>query len=223
MGIIHLMIWITGVAVYMGFSKALTEGTPLSLQGASPLLWGLQSIAAGTSVAGLTLFLFWRAQGWRFPAYAGEYLLATFGLFYVCSLLMPLAYWLIVATSGELPGSPWDSVWMRLYCALLYSASGVLLIVGAMLSRPARWRFILIYFGALLLANAMSVMAHGLQWFTILHAASVIFTLSLLVVCVMDLVQRVRYPWTHWLGPAVCLWSGVIQIVVLVRMTIVRA
>lgn len=223
-GIVHLVVWTAGVAVYLSLERARGQMFgPSAPFGGTFLEIGsgiLESLAYGAALAGLLL---WTARRWRglpFPRHPGEYLLVVIGL----NQALRFSYVFLAY--------PVTNERLKLLTALMYGhfALQCLVLVWPLLAvKSRRWR---VFFGTLLASHvllpldiALSVhllrtpaISHGLLFSTVvLYVAA---DAILLVIVLKDRWEGIRYPWTHWLGVAVGLWLALTGISTYVRLIV---
>lgn len=210
LGIIHLLVWMACVAFYLGVFKGLLAAIPY-LAGRPTITMiplYLQGMGSGTALAGLLLYFARSCRRVPFPTYPGEYLLVALG----CAAVLNLAfYWALgrayrhEADTGDFPLFWWKAC----YCALL-AAKMVVFVAAGVKVKVERWRLLLLFAPFPIFAGRLnSYVGTGLDP----QAFPLLLDGVLVVVLVMDLVQRRRYPWTHWLGAGVQLWFGVCIVV----------
>lgn len=223
-GVVHLVVWTAGVAVYLSLERARGQ-----MFGPSPPFSGtlleigssiLESLAYGAALAGLLL---WAARRWRglpFPKHPGEYLLAVVGLNQALRFLYVfLAY-------------PVTNERLTLVTALMhgYHALQCLVLVWPLLAvKSRRWR---VFFGTLLASHILLFLHIALPVRVLLTPAispgllvsSIVLHVAadaiLLAIVLKNRWEGIRYPWTHWLGVAVRLWLALTGISTCVRLII---
>ena len=220
-GIAHLLVWTACVAVYLGLVRTwagwLESFNPFGGT-YSTIKTVLGSLAYGAAVGGLVLWIARRARGLAFPKHPGEYLLVVTGLrltLHVSHVF--LALWIRHSapdpTSTALPRA------MAIGFPVLYS----LLVLWPVLAlKNRRWRGFFVALLAVQVLRAltfMPILVHFGQRLYILFTLAVgpavldIAADAILIVIVFrDHRQRIRYPWTHWLGVAVRLWLAFVKL-----------
>jgi hypothetical protein len=158
-----------------------------------------EATCVGPALGALYLWRRWHARGIRFPLYGGEWLLLIFG-----GLALVDALARVMLTRLD------RGYTVGVFSALILLA-GLLTLVALMLwlatsqhRLPERWR---VFFVVKVLALALAVFdpPRGVAIFL-----AFLEFLTLSIVAVLDLRAPRRFPWTHWLGVAVCLGNGAI-------------
>jgi hypothetical protein len=160
-------------------------------------VWGIRS---GAALGGFVLLVARRRKGWQFPVYPGEVMFALFGVeaaievFSYCFA----AIWQLVAESYS---SFFILYGLRACIQSLIMAGLFAWAASRMTFR--RWR--IMFFctsGSYLVTYSLMCLGPALFFIAPLIADAV-----LLVVVVMDHRDGWRYPWTHWMGVILDLWS----------------
>jgi hypothetical protein len=202
MGIKHLMLWTLCTAVYMALVATCFRLHPAAGPNRLPyvqLSYAVSAIGAGGSLLGGLLFVVRRVRGLAFPRHPGEFLLITLAaeqLFDLAMQFIPvefLARYELFGICGELP---------------LLSAALILLIPARRPSTPRIWRIYLYAVIAAKVGSLLIVVVVATPWYGYCCTAIVLAPV-LLLVPVLLLSRRIeeRYPWTHWFGAGMFLWS----------------
>jgi len=203
LGIIHFLVWTACVAVYLGTTRDLwlRESMPLALQ----VHWAARSFAAGAALGGVLLWISRRLRGIAFPACPGEYLLLAMGLttaLYLGFLVLPLIRMLVGVQDPA-----WNEAFWRIVPLVANGVYIVLLAWAAVRVKTPRWR--LLFIGWALSAFPYLFLPFIPYFLTrMCQFATLAVDGCLVVVVLIDVARGIRYPWTHWLGVAVRLWSG---------------
>ena len=193
LGIIHLIVGITCVAVYLGLMR-----TPLSLSGPTfdreetgvffkgMLLFSC--LGAGIAMGGPCLLLARVVRGVPFPIHPGDYLLVLWGVNSIFSLG---ASFVLV--------SEYRMWWM--FIGPLRMVGAVICLWAANLVETGRWRaFFFLMAGVQVIGCLLCCLG------PIVNVQDVLFSVVLAVIVVRDHWQGLRYPWTHWLGVGLQIW-----------------
>jgi len=206
LGIMHLIVWVTCVAVYFSFVRTIAQsGQDLfgSDSRVFPVLYGLGS---GTALAGLTLLVSRRLRGFPLAKYPGEYLLLSSG---VTMLFATAVHVMFVFTQGPL------AEWLRLAVSMaFYIADGLVLLMATVRVKVRRWR--VLFVTAIIMFTIQVLLPwtrlFGVDWVAIASSQLVSQSITglLVVVVLADLSKREQYPWQHWLGVGLWLWFGAV-------------
>lgn len=191
--------WAAGYLVVLRYWLELAA--PLGIAGDMTIaLLAVEAAYVGPTLGTVYLWRGWRAQGFQFPVHGGEWLLVVFaGL----ALLETVGRLTLLRPGGEF-GSRAAIFAVGLLAGFATIWAVMLWLAASQHRVPGRWRA---FFG---------VKALVLMSFAVLDSALVpsLFELvTLLVVAVLDLRAPRRFPWTHWLGVAVCLLNGVVLLI----------
>lgn len=210
LGIIHLLVWTACVAMYLGLLRGLEQpGTGEFPEG----YWVfncLAGIGSGTALGGLVLWIARRYRGLRFPNHPGEYLWIALGILGVFGMVHRAALQLLDQTLFA----------FEMLQLLYFAVSAIVFLVAAIRVKTGRWRFIFFVVVTVDAVMCLIVLVTVVLWqsddmflWTVLSPARfLVVNVMLLVVVLMDLFQHRRYPWSHWVGPAIQLWYFVIYI-----------
>ena len=203
--IAHLLVLTTCTAAYLGLQQEFEAARELSFpEGtrSSAVRMTHEAMGVGAALTGLLLFVVRRMRRTAFPKHPGEFLILALGV----AVLANLAFQMAAILSLSEGATYTSSNWRRVFLTTGQLISGIILLLAASRTRYWRWRVVLFWLAAV---NALYCLAMSLEFFALLDFLSILSVLgSLLLLCVflMDLVQRVPYPWTHWFGVATKLW-----------------
>lgn len=219
-GILHLIVLTACVAACM----AMLRGLATSAEGksadpaADPFMVAagtLYGIAGGGALAGLILFLARRLRHIPFPVHPGEYLLVLSAV----GMTLQLATWPLFVLASHLGGSDPPMLVSTVFALAAFGVIAVVFIWALVRVKTRRWRVFLLSIPVCHLA------AYGLVFLTFRTArpgssSFVVHNLVpaapgvvLLVVVLQDHLQGTRYPWSHWMGVALRLWSDGLRII----------
>jgi hypothetical protein len=233
LGILHLMVLTACVAVSMGImrvsirvSALLAEeaGSTLGLRPFLATAGTLYGIGGGGALAGLLLFFARRLRRMRFPIHPGEYLLV---LSAVSVSLEELAFLPLYWTPEGFDLSGGTRWWLFTVLGRgAFVVRAVVFIWAVVNVRIRRWRVFFLsipicYVAGLALAWLMvRIVQPSLMIYMIRTLASAGASVFLLGVVLKDHFARQRYPWSHWLGVALRLWSDACGVITLLWWTI---
>jgi hypothetical protein len=225
-GVVHLLVWTAGVAVYLGLGRAagqiyLDLSQPFG-GASSAIATTLTAIGYGAALGGLILWASRRRRGLAFPKHPGEYLLVVIALGQV--LRFSYAFVARPVTPERLP----------LITALMFGyhvLEGLILLWPLLAVKNRGWRK---FFGTLLGAQVLlilllatsrpEILLRAPAVFDVLALGCVALTVAadviLLVIVFKDYRKGNRYPWTHWLGVVVKLWIALLSIDSLATVTV---
>ena len=223
LGIVHFLVWTACVAAYLAAWQTMRGHFPAPPQrGAlSGAIMALHAIVSGAGLAALLLWASRRRRGLCFPRHPGEYLLVLQGASDVVGVASPLCLDL-----SHFHHVLWGFLLLN---AIPTGVDVAFRVWAALRARSARWRMFflvsllppLIYLPAALvllpddraLRMAYTPMFNEipvLQWAT---AVAALPTCALFILALFkDYRERQRYPWTHWLGIALCFWFFVLSL-----------
>lgn len=203
------MVWTTCVALYFGITRAFTrtsnagEPPPIGML----LHWSGWGIGAGTGLGGLWLCLARRCRGVRFPVHPGEYLWIAIGIRVAIGLAIQATWYLAVSADPSRARPSLVASLALQFVAVVFVC--LVLLVAVRRIKIRRWRtFLLVLIVAQVLAFFW--MAAARQFGGFLSALNLIPCGVLVVVVLMDIRQRRRYPWPHWVGVGLDLWLYVV-------------
>jgi len=219
LGIMHLLVWTACVAVYFSFLRTLSqvEGAPTLSFLTTDVLSVPLGLGMGTALAGLVLLVSRRLRGFPLARHPGEYMLLLFGVSSVSSA----ATYTIVAhfQPGRLGGTSWTQYVFIATALGVLVINGLILLVALVRVKILRWRiFFAVVMMTAVLQRILPVVVSMAGFFgtrllvTVLQLVPLITVLALIVVVVMDLHQRKRYPWQHWLGVGLQFWFGAFNV-----------
>jgi hypothetical protein len=208
LGISHLLVWTTCVAFYLGIMRSFWLLSPEQLE--TPIFFriidGLYGMGSGTALVGLVLFAARRYRRIRFPVYPGEVLLVALGASTVLGLMKTMLIWFALPESDLL-----SLQWLRLIDLVSGLGNALIYFIAAVRVKVTRWRT---YLATVVVVSAL----HGcalfrLPWAIIPYiVTSPLPSLVLAVVVLMDVIQRKKYPWTHWVGVGIAVWLAILNV-----------
>jgi hypothetical protein len=212
LGILHLLVGTSCVAVYLAVGRTFAQLDPTGSHGGFPVFDALRGISGGIALAGLILWIARRLRGFRFPVYPGEVLLVALGIANAGILAVETVRDVAVLLSeGSDPSGMLNGLLPFLAIQGMFA---IVLLVCGLIVKSWPWK---IYF----LAKAVAVAVDGsllilpLEWFEAGFAYTRIPGMAadvvLLGIFIGTLRAAGRYPWTHWLGVALGLWNACVR------------
>jgi hypothetical protein len=220
LGIIHLLGWTACVAVCFSVTRASYPQDAAKERLVFLAFQLCRDVGRGTALAGLVLCVARRLRGLRFPSQPGETLLVLFG---IAQGMWLVAVLVAVLLTLAMPNEMKDPS-VRLLMLFQTSKSlgilllGVLYLIATIRTRIPRWRLV---FLALIVQFPLAIIISCAGIPLDLPAGGLIFAQNaplLLVAAVMitvvgkDLLERVVYRWTHWVGVATAFWYGMVNV-----------
>lgn len=207
MGILDLLVWTACVAVYLGLWMTLEGSTFLLPEAEGRLRVAkavLYAIGWGTALSGVVLMMARSYRGFPYPVYPGEYLLVVMGLDVAIRLTISilLAILLLWWTPGY--GSEYALGALQFLAAFgLYAWVFVWAVTRV---RMQRWRVLFLAIPASYALWLLLLYGGFGERLTATCVPRLLIATVVTAVVLMDLVDRRRYPWTHWLGVGTRLW-----------------
>ena len=217
LSILHLMVWTACAAVYFSFFR-ICQNALEPLGGTSGLAsqkvpWLVFGVGRATALAGLVLLVARRLRGVPFLKHPGEKLWALAGLSAVFALVRQALLIVVLSRVSEFPGSAY-ALAISLTSALTTLVMLALYVWAAVASKGWHWR---VYFIAAVLLPVAAALLGALlavrirqpeAVFVPAGAAYIVNAGILLRAGIVDHRRRIRYPWSHWVGVALELWSA---------------
>lgn len=199
------MVWAACVAVYMSANRTIAiDRMPEDGAGLQTIVFGAWGVLGGTYLAGLLLFVLRRIRRQRFPRSGGEILWMMGGISVVQGLGTQLLITLTHSVHYWYAGFQFFfglCVWLPVY-------------VYAILRTRSYWRLLFIVFVIISVLwfffqytlNLLGLRAIyiGLSFRMVLVASAVV------LVALLDLRCAPRYPWPHWVGILLDLFSRIL-------------
>ncbi|MBN2473941.1 MAG: hypothetical protein JXB62_05005 [Pirellulales bacterium] len=203
------------MAFYLGVLRGTTS---LEQQAPSGHLWAFRVLAGlgtGTALGALVLWTARHYRGLPFPKHPGEYLWLVHG---AAGLVMAAACALLqLFNSLQLTQTDTLTPDVLILHSLPTGAAALAFLIAAVRLPIRRWRvFLLLAFATELLWILSLFSSWMWAFYEVLHWSNrLLYFLCngvLVTIVIMDLLQRRRYPWTHWVGIAINLWLCVIAL-----------
>jgi hypothetical protein len=206
LGIIHFLVWMACAAVYLGMNRVWgARVVACGLQDPEEMVFvGLKGIGAAAALGGLALWAARRSRDWRFPRYPGEYLLVVLGVSALLSLVV------FVTSLAFDPSNSFTVFFLSNVSSVLSPIPALLLVWAAVFVKVPRWRWLFYVSAASQLLPALGSSGIAFRCFHLHEFVFYAVWAWLAVVVISDHLRSLRYPWTHWLGVAVYLWSGAV-------------
>ena len=213
LGIIHLLVWTACVAFYLGIIRSFWLLLPGGSETSGALIFAnLFGMANGTALGGLVLFAARRYRRIRFPVHPGEVLLVALGVSTVLGLILYVPFLLYVSInfhSLSLKGRTADLA--PLLLLNMFGNAAIFLVSMAFTNVP-RWRGFFITVAAFsVICGCIGGPMNAVLLFPVLGMMSPIAGLVLCFVVFLDVTQRIKYPWTHWVGVGIAIWITVVM------------
>lgn len=208
LGILHLLVGTTCVAVYLAAGRTFAQIDPTGSESRLPVFEGLGSISGGIGLAGLILWIARRLRGFRFPVYPGEVLLVALGIVNAGILAVRTIQY-VASLLSEASGESW-MLTSNLPFLAVYAVVALVFLVCGVIVKPLPWR---IYFLAEALATGSWLLVVPMGWFSLATCSRILGMAAdvvLLGIFLGNLRFARRYPWTHWLGVGLGLWNACI-------------
>jgi len=228
LGIVHLLVWMTGSAAILAAQRALGEweNHPLPHRAFYLTMAFAQSMVSGALVGSLAVGVGRRLQRRRFPVHPGQWIALLWGAMVVVLWLDVAAFKLVSRDTMRLSIDDPLSMWQFGSFAVvqLLTAAGCL---GIALMGPweRRWRVLLVMLAAETGLSGLCTLAVAIRFQTDFMSASGIdgfltainlvqmigglVNVAILSLCVtVDLGRRVRRDWMHYVGVAAVLWNA---------------
>lgn len=196
--ILHLLVWTTCVAIYLGIERTvgILLGLPLS-----PLLTFTEGISSGTALAGLLLLWSWHRRGLLAGAlYPGEVLLVVLGFVAIFYHVIRTPTVALDVRLGILPS------WAYLLVAVALQLAKSLAYFAAQIHiRSWRWRVFFLLLVVLAVLRIPLVFLLTGNWISVCNGV-IPLVVFLWIVC-KDHHDGIRYPWSHWAGVLAYVWG----------------
>ena len=217
LSILHLLGAMTSVAVYFGLVEtirliAVQSGyppDPSTVLRVSPVLYGL---GRGLALGGLLLWFARRRRAVPFPRYPGEYMLlvqATICLLFLARGCLACSLSVISEQGRPVLSLALYSTMMShvtdLIRALIWTVAGLRI-------RMRRWRTLFFLYAAATLLVGLLTCGGIARLGAAFCVPELLVTIVLVVIVVRDHRQGTRYPWSHWLGVAICFWVALLNL-----------
>ena len=204
LSIMHLLVWTACVAGYFSFDRVLYLGGQEQDFGWAAVLTLFYGLGMGTALAGLALLVSRRLCGFPLAKHPGEYLLLATGVSSLDSAMMQM----LAVHFDQWSSTRHMLTAVDLSCVIV---GGLILLIAAIRVKVRRWRvfFVIVMITAVLQQLLLIVIARSFSVGVVGITSEVvpqIATVALMVVVLMDLCGRKRYPWQHWLGVGLRLW-----------------
>ena len=196
---IHILVWVVCATAWLGLMQLL-----IPLQGygtACGLRELLECPAVGAALGGLLMWAKRRWQGIRFPVSPGEFLIILFGTVFTARtvelLLIGVYPW------GVIPFAVLTRLAMVGICVLAVCRSTDWVWKGFfVLQVVTSLCFLAVYFPKWTAAHVCVRMLPTCLWISLI---------LLIVALLCGFYRHRRFPWTHWLGVGILVWSVVIE------------
>lgn len=207
----HLMAWTACsalfLAVYRLVDASAADGEFRAIRTVSHVFYSFMS---GASVASLAVLVHRRVNGWKYPIFAGHWVLTVLGvtgLFYGVNFL--LTHLIELLEDADMLAEPLRNGRINYAAYTLVSFAAAALFGSLLFVRiPLRWK---VY--AVLAALAAAIQTIAMLWLALLPSTSGAFDLMSLTayltiaksiplsIClIQDLRDRVSYDFLHWTG-----------------------
>jgi hypothetical protein len=191
----------------MGLASALEGSTSLLQETAGPFrvpAGVLYGIGWGTALAGVVLMMARSYRGLPFPVYPGEYLLVLTGLDVTVRLVLSMLPSILLLWCKPDFGF---GLLLRAFQFLAAFGFYAWVFVWAVTRVTIRrWRAFFLAIPASYGIWLLLLYGGFDQWTITRYVPRFLIATVLTAVVLIDLVDRRRYPWTHWLGVGTRLW-----------------
>ncbi|MFV2068693.1 MAG: hypothetical protein ACC645_17110 [Pirellulales bacterium] len=199
LSILNLMVGTACIGLYLRLSRSAWVGPTFEIQGGDAALWAVWGIGSGAALGGLVLLMARRRKGLPFPVHPGEIIFVLLGFE---SSIEVFSYGLTAIY--ELATGNARSYFFQSGLPCIQSLMMAGLFAGAAFRTTSRrWRIMFFCTGGSYVAYFFLICLGPLVYFTVPLIADVV----LLAVVTMDHWDGQRYPWTHWMGVILDLWS----------------
>jgi hypothetical protein len=214
----HLLVWTTCVAVHLAVTRTLFQEQAESLELKAMVGWCLYGIGAGTAWASLAMLVWRRRRGRVFPLHPGEWLWVALGLKDLYGLAWQALTWQLLFRPQAGVVMSWSV--FRIYVTSFMLLHCLIFLATALQVKVVHWRRFMFASVAAGLARWLVICAGGSPGGIGIMVIGSLVAVLLVVVLVMDLSGRNRYPWSHWLGVGLGAWYFGVNLVMFVWSTV---
>jgi hypothetical protein len=217
LGIAHLFVWIAASAICLAGARQYSEAVGQQrLNAITTVLWSFDAPFRGACLAGLALFLYRCVRGAGFARQPGEWLLIIYG----AAVTIWLVFQLAMGHTSRGDNNRSLAVVLGLMAMVTYVVEAALFAVAARRVKawPA-WQVAFWLLFAIQIIRAAQPFLTGILWsvvgglsiFSIVgftYLPSVVASVVLIIATLVDWPASRRRPWTHWVGIAAGVASG---------------